>query len=259
MCEGAAGLSRRVRCQSRKPVPGAVRHRELLRPKERYRPGHVLFRPAVHGRSSSDAVRRAMAGAGSMISIAAPASSAMTSARKRIMGAAEDDAVGARFYQRRDGPVYELSDGGRVFLASFDRFHEPLAYGRQYPDAGGVFAAQFAEPVASQRSACGEHPDDAATGGSRGRLDGRLHPDEGNGIGCPQPFDGYHRGRIAGQYDKFGSCAEQRAHGIVDIAGHLFGGLFRRRGSVPRRRSRRPTPPAGLLRRLPPDGEAAHA
>lgn len=146
--------------------------------------------------------------------------------QKRIMGAAEDDAVGARFYQRRDGPVYELSDGGRVFLASFDRFHEPLAYGRQYPDAGGVFAAQFAEPVASQRSACGEHPDDAAAGGSRGRLDGRLHPDEGNGIGCPQPFDGYHRGRIAGQYDKFGSCAEQRAHGIVDIAGHLFGGLF---------------------------------
>lgn len=64
--------------------------------------------------------------------------------QKRIMGAAEDDAVGARFYQRRDGPVYELSDGGRVFLASFDRFHEPLAYGRQYPDAGGVFAAQFA-------------------------------------------------------------------------------------------------------------------
>ena len=42
--------------------------------------------------------------------------------QKRIMGAAEDDAVGARFHQRRDGPVYELSDGGRVFLASFDRF-----------------------------------------------------------------------------------------------------------------------------------------
>lgn len=147
---------------------------------------------------------------------------------------------------------------GVVFLASFDRFHEPLAYGRQYPDAGGVFAAQFAEPVASQRSACGEHPDDAAAGGSRGRLDGRLHPDEGNGIGCPQPFDGYHRGRIAGQYDKFGSCAEQRAHGIVDIAGHLFGGLFAV-GAV--------CPVAvvddRLLRQgfaqLPPNGEAAHA
>lgn len=162
------------------------------------------------------------------------------------MGAAEDDAVGAASTSGATARCTSCRTAGV--------FSSPLstASTNPSPTAGSIRTPAAYLPLSSPNQSLPSEARVASTPMMPLRvvaaagLMARLHPDEGNGIGCPQPFDGYHRGRIAGQYDKFGSCAEQRAHGIVDIAGHLFGGLFRRRGSVPRRRSRRPTPPAGL-------------
>ena len=68
-----------------------------------------------------------------------------------------------------------------------------------------------------------QDPDDARMGGFGGRLDRRLHADEGNGWKCAsQVLQGSGRGGITSHHDKFRPMPEQESGDLLGKPLHLF-------------------------------------
>ncbi|MND99821.1 hypothetical protein D3C80_922130 [compost metagenome] len=125
---------------------------------------------------------------------------------KGVMGTAENQGVRASRQQWLDITGQQLTQLGALQIAVFNQLHQPGTGLGDHFHVRGEAVEQRGELGALQGTGGGQHPDHAGAGCGGGRLDGRLHADDGPiAIVATQVGDAGHRCRVAGQHQGLGA------------------------------------------------------
>ncbi|MNB97699.1 hypothetical protein D3C75_449310 [compost metagenome] len=125
---------------------------------------------------------------------------------KGVMGAAENQSVRAGSQQWLDIPGQQLAQLGAAQVAVFNQLHKPWTGLGDHFHIRGEAVEQRGELGALQSACGGQHPHHAGTGCGGGRLDCRLHANDGPfRIVATQVGDPGNRRRVARQHQSLGA------------------------------------------------------